>query len=441
MNASTSVQTISATSADRDDGGIRAPAPPRTIEDTGLPLQFLVDLTLKTFFQGGRLPLWDLSGRLRLPLGVVEGALDFMRAERLVEVPGRGPAETDLNFQLTDTGRSRAEVALKRSQYVGPAPVTLDAYVTQIERQSVAHMTVTQDRLAAVFDGVVIAPALLDQIGSALNSGRAVLVYGPAGSGKTFIAEHVVNVLYGDIHVPHAIMLDGEVIQVYDPLVHKPSRSAARNEGLDRRQTIDERWLRCRRPAVMTGGELTLQMLDLQFDHETRFYTAPPQVKANNGIFIIDDLGRQLVAPQELMNRWIVPLDRRVDYLALHTGKKFRVPFDVNVIFSSNYQPADLADEAFLRRLGYKIHVGPVSPDAYRSIFIGASERAGVPFDEDAFQALLRDGHARDQRPLLACIPFDIVSKVRDRAAYLGTTPRMTPESLVWAWQCYFATD
>lgn len=441
MSTSAAVRLHEPSTLEEHQDPVGAPPSPLSIDETGLSLQFLVELTLKTFHQGGRLPLWDLGARLKLSLPVVESILQFMRAERLIEVPGRGPTEADLNFQLTDGGRHRAEIAQRRNQYVGPAPVTLEAYVSQIERQSVAHMLVTQDKLDAVFDGIVISPQILEQFGAALNSGRAVLIYGPAGSGKTFIAEHLVNVLYGNIHVPHAITVDGEVIQVYDPIVHKASPTASRNNGLDRRIQTDERWLRCRRPAVMTGGELTLPMLDLQFDHETRFYTAPPQVKANNGIFIIDDLGRQIVAPQELMNRWIVPLDRRIDYLALHTGKKFRIPFDVNVIFSSNFHPSELADEAFLRRLGYKIHVGPLQPDAYREIFIQASARAGVPYSEDAYQAMLREGHEKLQRPLLACTPYDLISKVRDRAAYLGIAPQMTQETLMWAWHRYFSAS
>lgn len=417
---------------------------PRSPEQTGLPFLFLIELVSKVLFLRGQVRLLELSSHLKLANSVLDPLIAFMRAEKLCEAVRRGGSNTDadLTFTLTDTGRARATEFLSRSAYAGPTPVTVQDYCAQVEAQSVSHMHVLREDIAREFEGIVVSPDVLDKFGAAMNSGRAIFIHGPAGSGKTFLAECLAGLLKGDIWVPYAILVDGEVVQVYDPAVHHEATSeVAQASLLDKRDAPDPRWVRCKRPAVLTGGELTLDMLELQFDPGTRYYQAPPHLKANNGIFIIDDLGRQLVAPQELMNRWIVPLDRRVDYLALHTGKKFRVPFDVSVIFSSNYKPADLADEAFLRRLGYKVYVGPVSPDDYRSIFIGASERAGVPFDEDAYQALLRDGHARDQRPLLACIPFDIVSKVRDRANYLGTTPQMTPESLVWAWQCYFSTE
>lgn len=418
-----------------------APCAPPDVARTGIPFPFLVDLTLKTFFAGGQLKLWEVADRMKLPAAVMEPLLGFMRAERLCEVAHRGPADTDISYQLTDAGRARAESTLARSQYVGPAPVSLHAYVAQVERQSVARMRVSQDTMRRAFDGIVIRDSLLDQIGTALNSSRALLVYGPSGSGKTYIAEHLVNVLYGDIHVPYALYIDGEVILVYDPLVHHPAREAACHEGLDRPRSGDERWVLCRRPVVMTGGELTMSLLDLQFDSNTRFYAAPPQVKANNGLLIIDDLGRQLVQPEQLMNRWIVPLDRRIDHYALHTGKKFSLPFDVNVVFSTNLLPAELADGAFLRRLGYKVCVGPVDDADYRRIFLEVCARTGVPYSEEAYNYLLREHHDAEERPLLACIPLDIVSKLRDRAEYLGRPAEMTKDSLRWAWESYFAAQ
>ncbi len=415
-----------------------APPSPRTQAETGLPFAFLLDLALKILFNGGQLKLWQLSERMRLPVAVLEPLLAFMRSEHLCEVAKRGAADADISYQLSEAGHARARTALRKSQYAGPAPVALAAYAAQVEAQSVSGLRVTREAIRQAFSGVVLRDELQDQFGAALNSGRAVLIYGPSGSGKTYIAEHLARVLGGAVYVPHAILVDDEVIQVFDPLVHRTAAEAGPCAGLDRQRGHDARWELCYRPVVLTGGELTLAMLDLQFDAHTRFYVAPPQVKANNGLFIIDDLGRQLVSTRDLMNRWIVPLDRRVDHYALHTGLKFRLPFDVNVIFSSNLQPADLGDEAFLRRLGYKIHVGAIAPDDYRRILVQACAQARVPYAETAFDYLLQR-HRAEERALLACTPYDIVSKLRDRADYFGAPPEMTEERLSWAWQNYFA--
>ncbi|MFZ2855485.1 MAG: ATP-binding protein [Rhodocyclaceae bacterium] len=417
------------------------PQPPTCWEETGLPFAFLVDLMLKTFFSSGRLSVWALGERLKLPAAVVESVLDFLRAESLCEVSGRGQGANDIRYQLSGAGRARAEILLRKSQYVGPAPVSLAAYVAQVDSQSIAQMRVSRESLNAAFHDMVIDQRLRDDFGAAINSSRAILVYGPSGSGKTFIAEHLMHALSGQIYVPHAILVDADVIQIFDPQVHHPAETIARGQVLDRWSGVDARWTLCQRPVVINGGELTLSMLDLQFDAHSRFYVAPPQVKANNGLLIIDDLGRQLVTPRDLMNRWIVPLDRRIDHFALHTGKKFCLPFDVNVIFSSNLRPSELADEAFLRRLGYKIYVGALEADDYRQVFVQACERTGVVFSEDAFRYLLLECHRAHEQPLLACIPFDLASMIGDRAAYLDTPPEMSRETLDWAWRTYFASE
>jgi hypothetical protein len=249
----------------------------------------------------------------------------------------------------------------------------------------------------------------------------------------------MVRTLYGHVWVPHAVYVNGEVIQVFDPVVHKPVVAAdSESSPLERR---DARWVLSERPVVMVGGELSLEMLDLSWEPHTRQYVAPPQMKANNGILVIDDLGRQKVSARELMNRWIVPLDRKVEYLTLHTGAKFQIPFDVVVVFSSNFGPSELADPAFLRRIGYKVYVGAISEAGYREVVRQACRRAHVPFDEAAADRLVHHLHARDRIALLPCIPYDIVSKVRDRATYLGMSPQLTPDLLDWAWGAYFAAD
>ena len=420
------------------------PPQPRSIEETGLSFQFLVELLTKALFLRGQLRLLDLVAYSKLSVAVLEPLLAFMRSERMCEAIRSSEAETAIAYSLTELGRLRAEDYLRKSQYVGPAPVNLMAYVKKVREQSVANMQVTREQMSRVFNGLVVKEGILKQFGSAMNSGRAIFVYGPAGSGKTFIAEHLSGLLSGDVAIPHAIVVDNEVIQIFDPLAHETTLPLNGNDmpqGFDRRMSTDARWLCCHRPVIKTGGELTLAMLDLDFDESARFYQAPPQVKANNGLLIIDDLGRQLAPAIDIMNRWIVPLDRHVDYLALHTGKKFMLPFDVIVVFSTNLPPSKLADEAFLRRLGYKIFVGPLSEVEYRLVATKVCEDLAIPFNEEGFNYLLHEHHYKSGKPLSACIPRDILEQLRDLARYEGKPAEMTRELLDWAWNNYFTHD
>ncbi len=421
------------------------PPAPRSIEETGLSFQFVVELITKALFLRGQMRLQDLIAFSKLPMALLEPVLAFIRSERMCEVMRSGETETAISYNLTDLGRERAEDYLRKSQYVGPAPVSLVDYVKQVKRQSVANMLVTKEDLQRVFGNLVVKDVILRQFGAAMNSGRAIFVYGPAGSGKTFIAEHLAGLLNGDVAIPHAIVVDNEIIQIFDPLVHIPllPKSDVESCGfvLDRRAASDARWVMCHRPVIKTGGELTLSMLDLDFDESARFYQAPPQVRANNGLMIIDDLGRQLTPAVDIMNRWIVPLDRRVDYLALHTGKKFMIPFDVIVVFSTNLVPSKLADEAFLRRLGYKIYMGALTEDEYRRITQQVCEELNIPFSEAGFQYLLHEHHYKTGKALSACIPRDILEQLRDISRYEGKIPEMTEELLDWAWNNYFTHD
>lgn len=421
------------------------PLQPLTIEETGLSFQFLVELLSKALFLRGQMRLMDLVAYSKLSVTVLEPLLAFMRTERMCEAVRSSQSETAVAYSLTELGRLRAEDYLRKNQYVGPVPVSLNAYVKQVHQQSVVNMQVTREQLSKVFSGLVVKEGILKQFGAAMNSGRAIFVYGPAGSGKTFIAEHLAGLLSGDVAIPHAIVVDNEVIQIFDPLTHEPLRPASENDSgglwLDRRMSTDARWVLCHRPVIKTGGELTLKMLDLDFDESARFYQAPPQVKANNGLLIIDDLGRQLAPAIDIMNRWIVPLDRHVDYLALHTGKKFMIPFDVIVVFSTNLPPSKLADDAFLRRLGYKIFVGPISEDEYRAITQQVCDELQILFSEDGFNYLLHEHHYKSGKPLFACIPRDILEQLRDIARYEGKQVEMSRELLDWAWNNYFTHD
>ena len=414
---------------------------PRTVAETGLPFLFLAELIAKVLHQRGQLRLPELASHLKLNISVIDPLIAFLRAEKLCEVmrvSGSG-TDADLSYLLTEAGRVRAAAILARNAYAGPAPVTLAAYTAQVNAQSVANMHVTRASMAAAFGGVVVNRHVLEQLGAAMNSSRALFLYGQAGSGKTYLAERLRDLLSGVIAVPHALMVDGEAIPIFDHVQHRPAAGAiAADSGFDRGSAADMRWVRgLRRPAALSGGELTLDMLDLHFDRYTRLYTAPPHLKSNNGIFIIDDLGRQRCPPDALMNRWIVPLDRSVDYLTLHTGHAFAVPFDVIVVFSSNLVPQRLAAGAFMRRLGYKIEVPPASRADYETLLRQACIDAGVAFDAGAFAYLL-SLHRRHRVPLLACHPRDLVRQLRDLARYEERPPRLSEQALDWAWDNYF---
>jgi predicted ATPase with chaperone activity len=431
---------------------VAPPAPafaraPRSVEETGLPFLFLVELLIKVLAQRGQLKLPELASHLKLAVSVIDPLIAFMRAEKLCEVTRRGGSGTDadLAYHLTEMGHDRARHCLARNAYAGPAPVTLADYTRQVAQQSVADLHVTRADVARNFADIVVNQTVLDQLGAAMNSGRAIFIHGLAGSGKTYLAERLRGLLHGDIAVPYAVMIDGEVVPFHDPVQHRPvattlAEGEAAGESFDKLRSIDTRWVRgIQRPAALTGGELTLEMLDLRFDPNTRLYQAPPHLKANNGIFIIDDLGRQRCSPLELMNRWIVPMDRGIDYLSLHTGHVFQVPFDVVVVFSSNFLPERLSDGAFLRRLGYKIEVPPQSEAEYERIFRQACQQSEVSFDADAYHYLLQDKHQREDVPLLACYPRDLIRQVVDLARYESSQPVLSRASLDWAWHNYFA--
>ncbi|MDD2845611.1 MAG: ATP-binding protein [Rhodoferax sp.] len=435
------MDSLSHTTASALQDALLDPAEVRMAEATSLPAAFLSDLALRHFARLGELKLFQISQHLGMAVPVVDALLTTMRKLGMLEVPRRGDLEGDVSYALTETGQRLARLSFEKCNYVGPAPVTLPEYVARVSEQSRHLVPVRAAHLKQAMGDLVIDPAMLPTLGSALNSGKAIYLYGDSGSGKTYLAEHLINTLEGHIWVPHAIYVDGEVIQVLDPIVHRPAPApagGAPTPGLTREDPIDGRWALVERPVVIAGGELTLDMLDLNYDAHTRLHVAPPQMKANNGIFVIDDFGRQRVSPHELMNRWIVPLDRRVDYLALNTGTKFTVPFDVHVVFSSNLAPEELVDPAFARRLGYKIHVLPMNAAAYRAVVAQACARSGVPPDPAGIDYLVNTLHQRHAQPYLPNQPSDVISKIADRAKYLEEAPRMTPEVLDWAWATYF---
>lgn len=419
---------------------------PDTLDDVsdiaGLPASFVSDLVLRHLGRKGELKLFTLAQALGLPVPLVDGLLRQMRTLALVEVPRRGTLDGDMSYTLTDAGHRMARLAFEKCHYVGPAPVPLNDYVAQVKEQGQHLAPVRAERLQQVLGDMVIDATMLPTLGSALNSGKAIYLFGDSGTGKTYLAEHLVRTLEGHIWVPHAVYVDGEVVTVFDPIVHKRVTLApVPDRTLVRDLSSDGRWVRTERPVVIAGGELTLDTLDLEFDASSRLHIAPPQMKANNGIFVVDDLGRQRVSPRDLMNRWIVPLDRHVDYLTLNTGTKFSVPFDVRVIFSSNLSPDELVDPAFARRLGYKLRIHALDATTYRGVVAQACARTGVPPDERAIEHLIHTLHPCDGTPYYPCIPFDVISKIADLDRYLGEPPVMTCERLDWAWNAYFGLE
>jgi hypothetical protein len=418
------------------------PVAPKQIEETGLGAGFLVELACKILYSCGTMSLASLSGRLALPVSVTSDLADILKRERLAEVKSGGEVRASYQFAITDLGRERARDFLKFSGYTGAAPVTPEQYADVAWKQTVQKIPITASRMASAFDGVVLPTGLLDRLGPAVNSGRSIFLYGPSGTGKTFIAERLRGLLDGSIFIPRAIAVDAHVVRVFDPVCHSEINIG---EGLDAFGDIleggpryDRRFVLCERPAIIAGGELTLPMLDLSYDAGAGYYEAPLQLKANGGIFVIDDLGRQMVRPLDLFNRWIMPLEKGVDYLTLRTGKKFEIPFDQIIVFSTNIDPRELADEAFLRRLGYKIRIGHITPAEYVAICHQVCARLRMEFRADAIRYLLEVEHERRDIPLCACHPNDIISRVAELCRYRGLPPHMTRELIGDACRDYF---
>jgi hypothetical protein len=417
-----------------------APPPPvlKSLHETGLGTDQIEQLLIKTLY-GGEATGLTVADRIRLPFAMLEPLVERLRAEQLVEVRGSaGAGSATYRYALTDSGRDRARQYLDISQYVGPAPVTLAAYLAQMRTLAAARQYIDRERLRQGFSHLIINDHVLEQLGPAVNAGKAVFLYGPPGNGKTVIAEGLGRALGGDMYMPYAIDVDGHTMTMFDPINHESLEGGEESSSVISIAPRDRRWVRIRRPVVMVGGELTLDMLDLTFNPMTKFYEAPIQLKANGGVFLVDDFGRQRIRPQELLNRWIVPLESRIDYLTLHTGKKFQVPFDVLIVFATNLDPASLADEAFLRRIPYKIPITDPTTDEFTRIFDLNCRRRNLRFHQVMVAYLQRRHYGPMGRPLRACHPRDILDQVTALCRYRGIEPAITRELLDAACASYF---
>jgi hypothetical protein len=422
--------------------GALVPPAPATTADTGLTFEQLKQLLVKSLFAGEAAGT-VLAEAVRLPYALLEQMVEHLRVEKLVEVRGAaGTGSAGYRYGLTDLGRERAGAYLDANQYIGPAPVPLAQYNAYVRAARDARGYLDRDRLTGGFTHLVVSAGMLDQLGPAVNSGKSIFLYGPPGNGKTVVAEGIGRAMGGDVFVPHAIDVDGQIITVFDPVNHVPLDAEDTGQpSLIKAAPRDRRWVRVKRPVVTVGGELTLEMLDLSFNSISKFYEAPLQLKANCGVFVVDDFGRQRIRPRDLLNRWIVPLESRVDYLTLHTGKKFEIPFDVLIVFATNLNPESLADEAFLRRIPYKIYAKNPTTEEFSRIFELNCRRKGLAFDPVVIEYLVRRYYEPRGLDMRACHPRDLVEQVMDMCRYHNRTPAITRELLDAACTNYFLDE
>lgn len=405
-----------------------APPVPQNFEDLALSQALVTDLVLRRLMMEGYSNMATLSQKLRLAIPIIDIIFRQLRQQQLVEV--RGMIGNDYNFQLSVAGKQMASDRFQVSQYAGAAPVALKDYHNATKLQS-ARVKIDRRALRGAYSDLVISDATLDQLGPALISQNSIFIYGPTGNGKTSLAERMLRVYQDAVLIPFAVEVDGQIISLYDPVVHN------RIELED--PDIDPRWVLCRRPCIVVGGELIPSMLELRLDDSSGIYAAPLQMKANNGIFIIDDFGRQLMSPRDLLNRWIVPLDRRVDYLTLRYGVKFQIPFELMVVFSTNLDPSDLADEAFLRRIHNKILVEAVDQQSFDQIFSRVAAAKNLPVESDTAEFLRRLCLREGRTELRACYPSDILNIIISIGRYENRPPRVTKGDLERATALYFA--
>ncbi|WP_299283552.1 ATPase [uncultured Tateyamaria sp.] len=423
---------------------IIAPPAPKRLEEMKLPIVMMRDIMLKTMFRKTLDMASDLSAAMCLPLPVVQELIDMCRVQRLMEATGTLNANNgnEMGYQLTEQGKSRALDALAQSEYFGAMPVPLDVYREQVKRQSIRNIMVTRQQLTGAMGHLVLPDDLLDQLGPAVSAGRSILMYGPPGNGKSSISNGIRDALGDQVYVPRAIEYAGQVITVYDPIVHVLAPEVEQDPNALRKRTPhDMRYVKCERPTVITGGELTLSMLDLVYNPTARTYQAPLQLKSTGGIFIVDDLGRQTEPPQALVNRWIVPLEESKDILALQSGEKFEVPFDTLVVFSTNFHPNEIFDQAALRRIFFKIKIDGPDQANFLKIFAMVAKKKGMTLNEEALIHLLKVKYPTIDNIYANYQPNFLVDQMVATCNFEGIPPQMSPDLIDRAWANMFVKD
>lgn len=436
-----------------DGGNQSAPfvAQPQTVEETGLDFSVILDLAIKSIYFNGRPAARQVAAQLALPFPVIDEILTFLKREQLAEVVGSsGMGEQLYQYSLSNKGFEKAEEALARNQYVGPAPVPFDTYLQVLRHQSIMSVRVTPEDVDAALSHLVLSAHTPAALGPAVNSGRSMLLYGGSGNGKSTITTAIGRMLPGEVLIPYAVDINGTLIKVFDPRIHQEipidvqrerraaETAAEATPGVERRR--DRRWVIARRPMITVGGELTMKELDLRYSPQSQFYIAPIQWKANSGILIIDDFGRQMIQPKELLNRWIVPMEERVDHLSLHTGDTLEVPFDVLLIFSTNLRPSQLGDEAFFRRIRHKIEISDPTREQFLDILVRVCQQREMPLDPEAAEYLVQQYYERAGREFKGSHPRDIVDLIVDISAYYGEQPAFTRRHLDAACHSYFVS-
>ncbi len=421
------------------------PPAPRTIADTGLPLVMLKDLVLKTIFRMSVEQVSDIARLVSLPLSIAQDLVDICRGESLLEATGtlHATSSSEMGYRLTEAGKARALDALAQSEYYGAAPVPMAQYAEQVKRQSIRNIRITRRQLLDAMGHLILPDSLLDHLGPAVGSGRSILMYGPPGNGKSSISNGIRDAMGDRIYVPRAVEHGGQIIAVYDPIVHSKAEALVDDPTCLRRtgNRFDARYVLCDRPTVITGGELTLSMLDLNYNPVARTYQAPLQMKAAGGIFIVDDLGRQEESPQSLINRWIVPLEEGHDILALQSGEKFVTPFDTLVIFSTNFHPNEIFDRAALRRIFFKIKIDGPDQDGFLKIFAMMARKKQMPLDEGALLHLLKVKFPTIDNVYANYMPGFLIDQMIAICEFEGIPYQMTPDLIDRAWANMFVRD
>ena len=409
------------------------PQPPKCLNDTGLEQALVEDLVLKHLLYLGEFKMAEVAERVRLPVSIVELALEEHRREKLIEVKGAANyTKTSYVFRLTEAGRKKGQSLLERCRYAGPAPVSLEDYSRTVRKQTLRSALGGEAALRDALSGLVVNEVVIKRLGPAMISGQAIFIYGPSGNGKTSIAEAIGRALPECIYVPYAVAFGSQIISVFDPGCHLPV------EAPGNPKQIDQRWVLVRRPVVNTGGEFSLNMLDLKYGEASKYYEASLQMKANNGLFIMDDFGRQQVAPISILNRWLVPLERQIDHMTLQSGAKIVIPFDVLVIFSTDLDPKDLLHEAFLRRLRYKIRIDRPTEEEYLEIFKNACKCSGMDFSQEVYSYLEGQWYGAHGIARSACHPRDLIDLIVTHSRYYTKAPILTLESISVACTEYF---